>query len=141
MPETERGYARSRERTEAVRAALEPLGPGERPLGLKLAVGIAVLVAAGNLAAVAADAGHRAPRGIAFAAIMLAAAAGMWARRYFVVVAFEGLLAVSIVYAALSLTVASNLWAALLAVAIIAVCSPVFWLLIRVMARLRVPGG
>src|SRR5687768_9517330 len=28
----ERGYARSRARTEAIQAQLEPLGPGERPL-------------------------------------------------------------------------------------------------------------
>jgi hypothetical protein len=71
---------------------------------------------------------------------MLLAAAGMWAGRYLAVVAFEGLLAVSILYAALSLAFASNLRAALLAALVIAVCSPVFWLLIRVMARLRVPG-
>jgi hypothetical protein len=64
----------------------------------------------------------------------------MWERRYLAVVAFEGLLAVSIVYAALSLAFASNLLAVALPVLLIVVCTPVFWLLIRVMARLRVPG-
>jgi xanthosine utilization system XapX-like protein len=64
----------------------------------------------------------------------------MWQRRYLALIAFEGLLAVSIVYAALSLAFASNLRAALLGVLVIVICSPVFWLLIRVMARLRVPG-
>jgi hypothetical protein len=137
-----RGYARSRERAEAARAALRPLQPAERPLGLKLAVGLAVLVAAANLVAAAVAAGDQAPaRAVGFAALMLLAAAGMWARRYLAVVAFEGLLAVSIVYAALSLAFASNLRAALLAALVIAVCAPVFWLLIRVMARLRVPGA
>jgi hypothetical protein len=134
------GYARSRERTEATRAALSPLGPGERPLGLKLAVALAVVVAAANLVAVAAGAGDQAPsRGIAFAAIMLVAAAAMWARRYLAVIAFEGLLAVSILYAALSLAFASNLRGVVLAALVIIVCAPVFWLLIRVMARLQVP--
>jgi hypothetical protein len=143
VPGTEpRGYARSRERNEAVRAALRPLGPDERPLGLKLAVGLALAVAVANLVAAAVDAADQAPaRGLAFAALMLIAAGGMWARRYLAVVAFEGLLAVSIVYAALSLAFASNLRAALLAVLVIAVCAPVFWLLIRVRARLRVPGA
>ncbi len=88
----------------------------------------------------AAGAGDQPPsRGIAFGAIMLVAAAGMWARRYLAVIAFEGLLAVSVMYAALSLAFASNLRAVVLAVLVIVVCAPVFWLLIRVMARLQVP--
>ena len=140
MPEPG-GYARSRARTEATRAALTPLGPGERPLGLKLAVAIAVAVALANLAFVAVNGGKGAVSGIAFAALMLVAAGAMWERRYLAVIAFEGLLAVSIVYAALSLAFASNLWATVLAVVVIVVCSPVFWLLIRVMARLRVPDA
>jgi hypothetical protein len=70
---------------------------------------------------------------------MLVAAAGMWARRYLAVIAFEGLLAVSVLYAALSLAFASNLRAVVLAALVIVVCAPVFWLLIRVMARLQVP--
>ena len=32
---------RSRERADAIRAQLQPLGPDERPLGLKLAVALA----------------------------------------------------------------------------------------------------
>ena len=136
MPEP---YARSRERAEATRAGLRPLGSDERPLGLRLAVALAVVVAGGNLVAVAVNGGDRAPGGIAFAALMLFLAAGMWQRRYLAVVAFEGLLAVSIVYAALSLAFASNLLAVALPVLLIVACAPVFWLLIRVMARLRVP--
>jgi hypothetical protein len=128
-------YARSRERAEAARAALTPLGPVER----KLAVALAVVIAVANLAAVAASGGDRAAAGIAFAAIMLVAAAAMWQRRYLAVIAFQALLAVSIMYAALSLAFASNLRAALLAAAVILVSAPVFWLLIRIMARLRVP--
>jgi hypothetical protein len=134
------GYERSRRRTEAVRAGLEPLAPGERPLGLKLAVGLAVLIALGNLVGVALGAGHQPPaRGLAFAAVMLAAAAGMWARLYLALVAFEALLTLAIIYAALSLAFAANLAAALLALAVIAVSAPIFWLLIRVMSRLQVP--
>ena len=63
----------------------------------------------------------------------------MWARRYLALIAFEGLLALSILYAALSLAFASNVLAAVLALTVIVLCAPVFWLLIRVMARLQVP--
>jgi hypothetical protein len=134
-----RGYARSRQRAEETRASLMPLGPDERPLGLKLAVALAVVIALANLAAIAASGGDRAAGGVAFAAIMLIAAAAMWARRYLAVIAFEALLALSILYAALSLAFASNARAVVLAVLVIAVCGPIFWLLIRVMARLQVP--
>ena len=39
-------YARGRARDEAIRARLTPLGPDERPLGLKLAIGVVLLIAA-----------------------------------------------------------------------------------------------
>jgi hypothetical protein len=137
--EPPRGYARSRQRAEATRASLTPLGPDERPLGLKLAVALAVAIAVANLVAIAVSGGDRAAAGLAFAAVMLIAAAAMWARRYLAVIAFEALLALSILYAALSLAFASNARAVVLAVLVIVVCAPVFWLLIRVMARLQVP--
>jgi hypothetical protein len=51
----------------------------------------------------------------------------------------EALLALAIVFAALSLLFASTVLAAVASLAVIAISGPVFWLLIRVMARLRVP--
>jgi hypothetical protein len=122
------------------RAELTPLALGERPLGVKLAVGLALAVALANLIGAAAGVGSEKPAlGVAFALVMLAAAAGMWSRSYLALLAFEALLAVAIIYAALSLALASNLLAVLAGVAVIAVCTPIFWLLIRVMARLQVP--
>ena len=52
---------------------------------------------------------------------------------------FQALLALTIIAFALALALASNLLGALLAVVVIALCAPVFWLLVRVMARLQVP--
>jgi hypothetical protein len=46
---------------------------------------------------------------------------------------------VAIIYAALSLAFAANVAAVLLAVAVILVSAPIFWLLIRVMGRLQAP--
>jgi hypothetical protein len=130
------------ERADRARASLQPLAPGERPLGIKLAVALAVAIALANLAGVAAGAGSQSPTlGIAFAIVMLAAAAGMWSRNYLALLAFQALLAIGIIYAALSLLFASSLLGVLLGVGVIAICSPVFWLLVRVMARLQVPRG
>jgi hypothetical protein len=133
-------YTRARQRADETRAALRPLAPGERPLGIKLAAGLALLVAVANLIGAAAGAGSQKPvLGVAFGLVMLAAAAGMWARSYLVLIAFEALLAIGIIYAALSLAFASNLLGVLVGLAVIAICSPIFWLLVRVMARLQVP--
>ena len=54
-------------------------------------------------------------------------------------VAFEGLLALTIIVSTLSLAFAGNLLAVIVCVVAIVVCAPIFWLLVRVMARLQVP--
>ena len=131
---------RGAERDAETRAQLRPLAPGERPLGLKLGAALALLIALANLVGVVLGAGDQpVALGLVFAAVMLAAAAGLWARSYMAVLAFQALLAVGIVYAALSLLLAAGLLGLLLGIAVIAICSPIFWLLVRVMARLQVP--
>jgi hypothetical protein len=135
-----RGYARSRAKTEAIQAQLQPLGPDERPLGIKLATALAVFVAVVNLVVAAFGGGGESPAtGVAFAVLMLAVAGGLWTRRYLVLLLFQALLALSIITSTLSLAFAGNLLAVLLALTVIGLCSPVFWLLVRVMARLQVP--
>ena len=135
-----RGYARSRAKADAIRAQLEPLGPDERPLGIKLAVALAVFIAVATLVGAAVGAGGESPAvGVVWALAMLALAAGLWARIYLVLLLFQALMAISIIVSALSLAFASNVLGALVALAVIALCSPVFWLLVRVMARLQVP--
>jgi len=130
---------RSKERTAAIQAQLQPLGPDERPLGIKLAVALALFLAAANI--VALIAGHRGNLvgGLIFTALMLGAAKGLWERRYWIVLAFEALLGLSIVLSALSLAFASNAVAVVVAGGVVVVCAPIFWLLVRVMARLQVP--
>ena len=67
---TPEGYKRSRERADAIRAQLQPLGPDERPLGLKLAFGLAVLIAVANLVGAVAGAGGASPvTGVGFAIV------------------------------------------------------------------------
>jgi hypothetical protein len=135
-----RGYSRSRAKTEAIQAGLQPLGPDERPLGIKLAVALALAIAVATLVAVAAGAGDESPVvGVVWAGLMVALAIGLWRRIYLVILLFQALLAISIIVAALALAFAGNLAGVALALGIILACSPVFWLLVRVMARLQVP--
>jgi hypothetical protein len=133
-------YSRSRERADAIRAQLQPLGPDERPLGLKLAFALAVLIAVANLVGAIAGAGGASPlTGAAFAVVMAALAYGLWQRSYVVILLFEALLALTIIVSTLSLAFAGNALAVALCVTAIVICAPIFWLLIRVMARLQVP--
>lgn len=132
-----RGYARGRARDEAIRAQLTPLGPDERPLGLILAIVVVIVICGANAILAVIDAHY--PYAAVFAIGGAALAAGLWARIYPVVVLVEALLALAIVFAALSLMFATTFLAALAGIAVIAISSPVFWLLIRVMARMQVP--
>jgi len=139
------GYARGRERDAAVRAALEPLAPGERPRAVTAAAILAALLGAANVALLAAgweiEGGGQTVVGVLiFAGLMAVAAVGMWRCRYWAVLGFEALLGIAIVYAALALLVAANLEAVLRCLAIIAVAGPLFWFLIRAMARLQLPA-
>jgi hypothetical protein len=138
-----RGYARAREKDEAARAALVPLAPGERPWPVALSAILAALFAIANLVLVAVgyQVNGRQPvaGGLIFAAVMLAAAVGMWQLRYWAVLGFEVLLGVTFVGAMLSILRAENLQGVLLSVAVMVLTGPLFWLLIRQMARIQMP--
>jgi hypothetical protein len=128
----------------AARAELEPLGSNEHPPALIAAMLVATALGVANVALYAAGVDVRgkspsAAGAIGFAAIMFVAAWGMWNLRYWAVLGFQALLAVTIVIAALSLAVASNLVAVALCVAIIGPGSWLFWKLVRVLARLQMP--
>jgi hypothetical protein len=129
---------------EAARAELQALRPGERPPALIAGVVVAAALGIANVALYAAgvDVRGKAPSAtgaISFAVLMLVAAWGMWNLRYWAVLGFQALLAVTIIIAALSLAVASNLTAVALCVAIIGPGSWLFWKLVRVLARLQMP--
>jgi hypothetical protein len=138
-----RGYARARERDEAARAALVPLAPGERPWPVAVSAVLAAAFALGNIVLVAVgwevDGRRPIAGGLIFAAIMLVVAAGLWRLRYWAVLGFEVLLGVTFVGALLSLLRAANLRGAALSVIVMAVTGPLFWLLIRQMARIQMP--
>ena len=131
-------------RDDALRAALPPLAPGERPLPLRAATALAVLLGVGNAIAYAAGATiggrHPGPGVLAFSAAMGLLAAGMWARRYLAVLAFEALLALIVLVFSLFLVEAGNLAGLAVCVAMIAGGGWLLWKLVRVLGRLSVPA-
>jgi len=140
-----RGYARGRARDEAARAALQPLAPGERPRAVTVAAILAALLGIANVALLAAgyevSGSEQSTTGaLIFAGLMAGAAIGMWQVRYWAVLGFQALLGIAVVFSALSLMLASNLVAVVLCVAIISVAAPLFWFLIRAMARIQLPA-
>jgi hypothetical protein len=77
--------------------------------------------------------------GLIFAAVMLAAAIGMWRLKYWAVLGWEVLLGVTFIGAMLSLLRAGNAAGVALSVIVMALTGPLFWLLIRQMARIQMP--
>ena len=143
-----RGYARSRARDEAARAALEPLAPGERPTAVTVAAIAAALLAAANLIAViagwdgAAGSDDRA-RAIAgsllVTGLLCVVAYGMWQARYWAVLGMQTLLALTVIAASLGLVTAANAGAMVVLVAMIAAAGTLFWFLVKAMARIQMP--
>jgi hypothetical protein len=138
-----RGYARAREKDDAARAALVPLKPGERPWPIALSAVLALLFAIANVILVLSgwevDGDRPVASGLVFAGVMAAAAIGMWRLKYWAVLGWEVLLGVTFIGAMLSLLRASNLAGALIAVVVMLLTGPLFWLLIRQMARIQMP--
>lgn len=140
-----RGYARGRERDEAIRAGLKPLGPDERPPALVASVVLAAVLALANfvLWVIGFEVRGEQPGVVGvvvFCVLMTAAAVGMWLRRYWAVLGWQALLAVSMVVAFLSLLQAASLLGVVVPVLVLTVSGWLFWKLVRVMSRLQMPS-
>jgi hypothetical protein len=137
----ERMLARQQRELDA-RAALQPLGPDERPRPLLVAVIVAVILALAILVSVVtvhdlSSHGGSLSGGIFLAAVLLALAWGMYGRRYWAVLGFEALLAFQIIVTSLALIVAETWLAAGLCVVSIGLAGWLFWKLVRVMGRIQ----
>jgi hypothetical protein len=126
----------------AARALREALDEEQWPRALVAAIAVAVALAIAVL--VGAASVHELSRrggslpGAAFlAAVLLTLAGGMYRRRYWAVLSFEGLLTFQIVVTSLALAVASTLRAAAVCVVGIGFGGWLFWKLVKVMGRLQ----
>ncbi len=129
-------------RDEQARAELTPLAENERPRALLIAVAVALILALGIAVSVASvhdlrRHGGSVPGGLFLAFVLVALAWGMYQRRYWAVLGFEGLLAFQILVTSLALVVASTIVAAALCLLSIGLGGWLFWKLVRVMGRIQ----
>jgi hypothetical protein len=134
-----RGYARGREKDEAIRASLEPLAPGERPGAVTVAAVVALVLGLSLVAQALLDDDADTRGLLIFAAVMFVAAAGMWKAQYWAVLGFEFFLGLTLVFAAVSLMFAGNVLGVVYSLAILAGSGVLFWKLVRAMARIQMP--
>jgi hypothetical protein len=142
------GYARSRAKSEAARAALKPLAPGERPTAVTVGAIVAALLALANVVAVVlgwdqgVDEDDRA-RALAYTVlatgVLIVVAGGMWKAKYWAVLGMQTLLALTLIGSSLALVTVSNVGGALLLLAILAGAGTLFWFMVKAMARIQMP--
>jgi hypothetical protein len=124
---------------DLAREQLVPLAEGERPLAVTVGAFAAASLVAGWVVALLA--GDSDVAGAAPLAVLLAVAAvGMWRIRYWAVLGFQVLLALTLVNAILFLILRAD--AALdvmIGLLIVAVSGTLFWFLIRALARIQMP--
>lgn len=142
------GYSRSRAKNEAARAALKPLGPGERPTAVTVGAIVAALLAAANLIAVIAgwdgaageDDRARALAGsILVTGLLCVVAWGMWRAKYWAVLGMQTLLALTLIASALGLVTAGSAGAVIVLVLISVAAGTLFWFMVKAMARIQMP--
>jgi hypothetical protein len=139
-----RGYARGRAKDAEARAKLKPLAPGERPTAVTVGAVVAAIAALANIVALIVafdpdEAGKSFSTALG-SALLVAVAVGMWRARYWGVLGFQALLALTMIGGSLALLLASNLWAGVLAFLIVASSGTLFWFLVKAMARIQMPN-
>jgi hypothetical protein len=136
--------SRSEQRNAEARAALVPLAPGERPGAVTVGAIVAALLGLVNVGLYVAGFeidGER-PQAVgvlAFSALMLTAAWGMWKVRYWAVLGMQTLLGLLIVIFSIVLVTARDVWGALLVLAIVIPAGTLFWFMVKAMARIQMP--
>lgn len=130
------------ERNAAVRAALEPLAPGERPWPLLASALVALALVVANLVLVVGDIklkGTRPGAEVAYMVVMSMCTYGLWRARYWAVLGFMVLLLLTILQFALLLVRASNALGVAFAVVIVFGGGYLFYKLVRVLSRIQLP--
>lgn len=132
---------------DAARAQLRPLAPGERPLAVKLSAALAAAIAISNVVLLATGwklEGVEQPtlvQSLGLPLFMAALAVGIWLKRYWALLAWQGVLGITILFAFLLLMRASNFQGVLLCAGLLGVSTPLFFFLVKAMARIQMPAG
>lgn len=138
--------SRGQLRDEEARATLTALGKDERPRALRVAIAVALLLAIGVLVGAASvhdlsRQGGSLPGAVFLAIVLSSLALGMYRKRYWAVLGFQGLLAFQVLVTSLALVVASTIQAAVACLLSIGLGGWLFWKLVRVMGRIQAGEG
>ena len=115
-----------------------PLAEDERPLAVTIAAVVAGLLVIGWVVALATEPSARASAPLAV--LLAIAAVGMWRSRYWAVLGFQVVLAITLVNAILFLALrADAVLDVLIGLLIVGASGSLFWFLIRALARLQMP--
>jgi lysozyme family protein len=129
----------TKRKADVVREQLVPLEEGERPLAVTIAAIVAGMLVIAYLVAFAIGSGNIAA-GAPFVVVLAIAAVGMWRGRYWAVLGFQVLLALTLVNGMLFLLIrASDPLAIAGGLVITAAAGTLFWFLVRALARLQMP--
>ena len=136
--------SRSEARNAAVRAQLEPLEEGERPLAVTIGAFVTIGLVLANIVVYAAGVEVRGDRPaftgfLLFSLLMFTMAWGLWRAKYWAVLGLEALLGLLIVIMGLVGLLSSNLKDVAICLAILVPSATLFWFLIRAMARIQMP--
>jgi hypothetical protein len=136
--------SRSERRNAAARARLEPLADGERPRAVTAGAIVAAVFGAVNAGLWLAGVDIRGQRptvlALVFSLLLLVTSWGMWRARYWAVLGFQVLLALTLISVALPVVIgASPLQAAIFVVAVLVPGGVLFWFLVKAMARIQMP--
>jgi hypothetical protein len=138
------GAETRKSKDDLARERLVPLEEGERPRAVTVAAVVAGLLGLSNLIGFAAGIeieGEKPSLGAVLppAILMFVTATGMWYARYWAVLGFQTILGFLIVFMALLLVKAGNLFAVVVTVTIIAGAGTLFWFLVKSLARIQMP--
>jgi hypothetical protein len=124
---------------DIAREKLVPLEEGERPLAVTIGAVVAALLVVGWVVSLVA--GRSGVAGAAPLALLLGVAAyGMWKSRYWAVLGFQVLLAITLVNGILFLVLrADAVLDVIVGLTVVAGAGTLFWFLIRALARIQMP--
>ncbi|WP_320672211.1 hypothetical protein [Patulibacter defluvii] len=136
-----RGYAKAEAKNQAVRDALEPLAPGERPAIIPWVVVWLLVIAAGMVySAITADgdnaAGTRASN-VLMVILIAVAAIGTWRLRYWAILGTQTILALAVVVGFIALMSLTKAWLLPIAIGQPVISALLFYRMVKVMARVQ----
>jgi hypothetical protein len=143
----ERLARRSEQRNAEARAALKPLGEGERPTAVTVGTVVSTILAIAItvqavLSAAGVSAGGTTTRPVplfVFAVVLWMMAWGLWHARYWAVLGFQTVLLLMILASAFGLVLVSSVFQAIGTTLLLLGSGALFYFMIRAMARIQMP--